>query len=265
MVLTPERRLALLAWAQERKATILEDDYDAEFRYDRQPVGSIQGLAPDLVAGMGSVSKALAPALRLGWIVSPPSLTKVIAREQAAGRPGIPGARPAGARQADRVGYVTTGTSCCMRGAYAARRHALIDALGRHAPAARLSGLAAGFHAVVRLPEAADEAEVIAAAGERSIGLHGMSRHRDDKVSRPPELVLGFGELTESSIERGIAAIGDLLSPGARFGHGGERWNGMTRAWPPSKARADELRHVGDEEADALVTAMFAARGPPTA
>ena len=72
--------------------------------------------------------------------------------------------------------------------------------------------------------------------------------------------MLGFGKLTESSIERGIASIGDLLSPGFIV-HGGERWNSMTRAWPPSKARLDELRRVGDEEADALVAAMFAARG----
>jgi GntR family transcriptional regulator / MocR family aminotransferase len=82
VVLAPERRHALLAWARERDATIIEDDYDAEFRYDREPVGTLQGLSAERVATLGTVSKALAPALRLGWIVCPPALVDSIAREK---------------------------------------------------------------------------------------------------------------------------------------------------------------------------------------
>ena len=182
--------------------------------------------------------KALAPALRLGWIVSPPSLTKVIARDKQLADRGSPALDQLALARLIESGRYDRHLRR-MRGVYAARRHALIDALGRHAPRARLSGLAAGFHAVVRLPEAADEAEVIAAAGERSIGLHGMSRYRAEQGESPPRAGPRIREATESSIERGIAAIGDLLSP-VRFGHGGERWNGMTRAWPPSKARLDK-------------------------
>src|SRR5215471_5848055 len=75
VVLAPERRLALVEWATRTNAVIIEDDYDAEFRYDREPVGALQGLAPDLVVALGTVSKSLAPVLRLGWIASPPRLT----------------------------------------------------------------------------------------------------------------------------------------------------------------------------------------------
>ena len=76
VVLAPERRQALAAWVDERAATIIEDDYDAEFRYDRDPVGALQGLAPDRVALIGTVSKSLAPTLRLGWVVCPPGIVE---------------------------------------------------------------------------------------------------------------------------------------------------------------------------------------------
>jgi GntR family transcriptional regulator/MocR family aminotransferase len=86
-----------------------------------------------------------------------------------------------------------------------------VEALARHAPELELTGLAAGFHAVLRLPDGADEEELVAAAGERSVALYGMSRYRAGGETDPPMLVLGFGNLAESSIERGIAAVGDLL------------------------------------------------------
>jgi GntR family transcriptional regulator/MocR family aminotransferase len=82
VVLAPQRRQALIAWANDRDATIIEDDYDAEFRYDREPVGAVQGLAPDRVALLGTVSKSLAPAMRLGWIVCPAALAEAIAHEK---------------------------------------------------------------------------------------------------------------------------------------------------------------------------------------
>jgi GntR family transcriptional regulator/MocR family aminotransferase len=98
-----------------------------------------------------------------------------------------------------------------MRALYAGRRRALVGALAQHAPELELTGLAAGFHAVVRLPEGADEEEVVAAARERSVALYGMARYRADGEKDPPMLVLGFGNLAESSIERGIAPVADLL------------------------------------------------------
>src|SRR4029450_12012740 len=74
VVLAPERRHALVEWAHAVDGFIVEDDYDAEFRYDRQPVGAVQGLAPDRVVAMGSTSKTLSPTLRMGWLVCPPRL-----------------------------------------------------------------------------------------------------------------------------------------------------------------------------------------------
>jgi GntR family transcriptional regulator / MocR family aminotransferase len=215
VVLAPERRQALAAWADERDATIVEDDYDAEFRYDRDPVGALQGLAPDRVALIGTVSKSLAPTLRLGWIVCPPSLVEEVAEAKELDDRGSPGL--------DQLALATLIESGRydrhlrhMRTVYAGKRRALIDALARHAPEVRLSGLAAGFHAVARLPDGRDERAVAAAARERAIGLYPVSDLRAGAGDHPPELVLGFGNLSEPAIERGVAAIADLLGTPSR-------------------------------------------------
>jgi GntR family transcriptional regulator/MocR family aminotransferase len=101
-----------------------------------------------------------------------------------------------------------------MRTTYARRRRALVESLARHAPTVRLTGLAAGFHAVAHLPHGADEHIVITAARSRKVGLHGMAEHRADAATTPPQLVLGFGNLTERTIATGIATIADILEPG---------------------------------------------------
>jgi GntR family transcriptional regulator/MocR family aminotransferase len=210
VVLAPERRHALLEWAAERDAIIIEDDYDAEFRYDREPVGALQGLAPDRVVATSSVSKTLGPTLRLGWIVCPARLADAIAEEKKQEDHGSPGLDQLALAILIESGRYDRHLRR-MRALYAGRRRALVGALARHAPELELTGLAAGFHAVVRLPEGANEEEVVAAARERSVGLYGMARYRADGETDPPMLVLGFGNLAESSIERGIAAVADLL------------------------------------------------------
>jgi GntR family transcriptional regulator / MocR family aminotransferase len=210
VVLAPDRRQSLVAWAAAADGVIIEDDYDAEFRYDRQPVGSLQGLAPDRVIAVGSVSKSLAPAIRLGWVVCPPDLAEAVAREKNVADRGSPGL--------DQLALATLIESGRydrhlrrMRGVYGARREALVQALARHAAGTPLGGLAAGFHAVARLPDGTDEQAVVAAARGRSVGLRGMSYYRMRPAAGPAELVIGFGNLNESAIARGIAAIGDLL------------------------------------------------------
>ena len=208
--LAPERRQALVAWAAERDATIIEDDYDAEFRYDREPVGALQGLAPDRVALIGTVSKSLAPALRLGWVVCPRRAARLGDRGQAAQRPRVADARAAGAGEADRVGPFDRHLRR-MRDVYGARRDTLVRTLAEQAPHVGLHGLAAGFHAVARLRPEADEQAIVEAARVRSIGLYGMSSYRPSGAGGPPQLVLGFGNLTEAAIVRGISAISDLL------------------------------------------------------
>jgi GntR family transcriptional regulator / MocR family aminotransferase len=99
-----------------------------------------------------------------------------------------------------------------MRTIYGRRRQALVDALGAHTPDTRLTGLAAGFHAVAHLPAHLDEATVIAAARDRSVRLYGMSTYRASRSATPPQLVMGFGNLTERAIARGIATIADVLA-----------------------------------------------------
>jgi GntR family transcriptional regulator / MocR family aminotransferase len=209
-LLAPERRQALLAWAAERDATVIEDDYDAEFRYDREPVGALQGLAPERVATLGSVSKSLAPGLRIGWVVCPPRLADAVAYEKRIDDRASPALDQLALAALIESGRYDRHLRR-MRGLYAAKRKALVEALARHAPGLELRGLAAGFHVVVLLPEGVEEDDVVAAARERSVGVYGLSAHRFGDGSGPPALVLGFGSVGEGAIERGIATIADLL------------------------------------------------------
>ena len=166
-------------------AVILEDDYDAELRYGDEPVGALQGLAPDRVVLLGSVSKSLAPGLRLGWVLCPPALVRPVADAKARADRGSPcwtssrwrgWCAPAG----------TTGTcagcACGTRsgGRYWSRRCA------RTRPGVRVGGLAAGFHLVASLPPGVSEEAVVAGARERSVGLYPMSAYRSSSLSSQP-------------------------------------------------------------------------------
>ncbi|MGO9901834.1 MAG: PLP-dependent aminotransferase family protein [Solirubrobacteraceae bacterium] len=208
--LAPERRHALVSWSSEHGATIVEDDYDAEFRYDRAPVGALQGLAPDRVVLIGSASKSLAPALRLGWIVCPGVLLESLTEDKRLSDRGSPTLDQLALAALIESGRYDTHLRQ-MRHVYGARRGALVEALAKRAPGIALHGLAAGFHAVADLRADADERAIIEQALERSIGLYGISSYRSGGRSGPPQLVLGFGNLTEAEIQRGIGAISDLL------------------------------------------------------
>ena len=208
--LAPERRQALVAWAGEQDATIIEDDYDAEFRYDRDPVGALQGLAPDRVALIGTVSKSLAPALRLGWIVCPARLLESVTEDKRLSDRGSPTLEQLALATLIESGRYDRHLRR-MRDVYGARRDTLVATLAEYAPHVALHGLAAGFHAVTHLRDGADERAIVEAARDRSIGLYGMSSYRPSGSAGPPQLVLGFGNLTEAAIARGIATIADLL------------------------------------------------------
>ena len=210
VVLAAARRHALAEWARRHDAFIVEDDYDSEFRYDREPVGVLQGIAPDRVFTLGTVSKSLAPAIRLGWVLAPPALAAAVAEEKLLSDRGTSGLDQLALAALIRSGRYDRHLRK-MRGVYARRRTALIEALERHAPGVRLTGLAAGFHAVAHLPEGADEDAVVAQALRRSVGLYGMAPFRAARVPAPPQLVLGFGLTGERAIEAGIAAVADLL------------------------------------------------------
>jgi GntR family transcriptional regulator/MocR family aminotransferase len=210
VVLAPERRHELIDWARRRNAIIVEDDYDAEFRYDREPVGSLQGLAPDRVVSIGTVSKSLAPALRLGWAVLPRHyFESVSAAKQVADR---------GSPTLDQLALAILLESGRydrhlrrMRAEYARRRDALVTALAEHAPHIKLTGLAAGFHAVAHLPAGADEDKVISRALAKGVRLYGMSGYRSDHARTPAQLVFGFGNTNVRAIEEGIRLVGPLL------------------------------------------------------
>jgi GntR family transcriptional regulator/MocR family aminotransferase len=212
VVLSPARRHALTDWARRGGGYVIEDDYDSEFRYDKEPVGALQGLAPDQVFLLGTASKALAPAVRLGWVHAPSPLAAAVADEKAMS--------DRGSCTLDQLALATLLTTGRydrhlrrMRTVYAARRTALTGAFARHAPRVRLTGLAAGFHAVAPLPPGAEETAVIAAARERRVGLHGMGAYRGNPdPAAPPALVMGFGNVGERAIEPAIAAVADLLS-----------------------------------------------------
>jgi GntR family transcriptional regulator / MocR family aminotransferase len=210
VVLAASRRHALVEWATRHDAFIVEDDYDSEFRYDREPVGVLQGIAPDRVFTLGTVSKSLAPAVRLGWVIAPPALAAAVAEEKILADRGTSGLDQLALAVLLRSGRYDRHLRR-MRAQYARRRTALIEALGRHAPAVRLTGLAAGFHAVAHLPGSADEEAVVAEARRRSVGLYGMAPFRATRGTAPPQLVLGFGLVGERAIEAGIAAVADLL------------------------------------------------------
>jgi GntR family transcriptional regulator/MocR family aminotransferase len=211
VLLGPDRRQRVITWARERDGWIVEDDYDAEFRYDREPVGALQGLAPDRVAAIGTVSKSLAPALRLGWVVCPPDLAAAIADEK---------------WRYDRSSQILDQLALAlliesgrydkhlrrMRGFYAERRETLVAALALHAPELELSGIAAGFHAVLHLPDGVAEEHVVAACAEHSVRVYPMSNYRADGATDPPQLVVGFGNVSTGDIERGIRVIARATS-----------------------------------------------------
>ncbi len=210
VVLAAMRRQALVEWAARNDGFVVEDDYDSEFRYDRQPVGVLQGLAPDRVFTIGTVSKSLAPAVRLGWVLVPPPLVEAVAAEKRLSDRGSSGLDQLAVAALLESGRYDRHLRH-MRAVYARRRGVLIGALGRHAPEVRLTGLAAGFHAVAHLPDSADEQQVVEAARQRSVGLYGMSPERASGAAVPPQLVFGFGNVSERAIESGIAAVADLL------------------------------------------------------
>ncbi|MFG1622706.1 PLP-dependent aminotransferase family protein [Kribbella sp. NPDC049227] len=210
VVLSPERRHELVNWATGNDGWIVEDDYDAEFRYDREPVGVVQGLAPDRVFAIGTVSKSLAPAVRLGWVLCPSSMLEAVADQKNALDRGCPGIDQLALARLMESGRYDRHLRR-VRAMYGTRRTVLLDALAEHAKGMPVSGLAAGFHAVAHLPADVDELEVREAARARSVGLYGMSTQRSTRSTTPGQLILGFGNVTNRTIQTGIAKIADLL------------------------------------------------------
>jgi GntR family transcriptional regulator/MocR family aminotransferase len=213
VALGPSRRRDLVAWADEVDGVILEDDYDAEFRYDRQPVGSLQGLDPDRVIALGSVSKTLAPAIRLGWVLAPPRFVAGIVEENRLSSRGAPGLDQEALALLMETGRFDRHLRR-VRDIYHARRDVLAAEVEHAFGPGRLHGLAAGCHALLRLPDGTSEHSVVATAATMGVRVNGLDHYRfaaPDPASgrdpRPPALVLGFGNVTEHQIRRGIRTL----------------------------------------------------------
>jgi len=218
-VLSPTRRHALVEWAHDVDGVIIEDDYDAEFRYDRQPVGSLQGLAPDRVVALGSVSKTLAPALRIGWVFTPPRFRDGIVTEKTLSCRGVPQLDQAALARLIETGRLDRHLRK-VRDSYRQRRDALVAAVDEHVAGASITGLDAGHHALLQLPEGVDEGRVVAGARAAGVALRGLGDYRvtsDDEapgVPLPPALVIGFGNVTTRQIREGIGVVGALAAAG---------------------------------------------------
>jgi GntR family transcriptional regulator / MocR family aminotransferase len=210
VVLSSHRRQALIAWARARNAVILEDDYDAEYRYDHDPMAALQGLAPERVAYVGTVSKTLAPALRIGWIVTPPRLLGDVEQEFR-----VTAAQPPTIDQVALATLIDDGGLDrhlrAMRRRYRTKRRLLIDTLAEHAPELRLSGAAAGLHVMAWLPKGRDEHAVALRAGELGVGVHELHRNCSAEREWPPALLLGYALPTESEISAGARLLAQAI------------------------------------------------------
>lgn len=210
-VLSPGRREALVRWAVERQTFIIEDDYDAEYRYDREPIGAIQGLAPERVIYAGTASKVLAPGLRLGWILAPLDLV-----DRLAGAKEMFDRGSAVIEQLAFADFVARGGFDHhlrrMRPLYRHRRDRLLDALARFAPDLRPVGISAGAHLVAMLPDDVDEAAVVKVAATLGVQVYGLQRYRLGGQDGPGGLVFGYGAITEAHIAEGIALVAQAVS-----------------------------------------------------
>lgn len=212
MTMAPGRRSALLRWAQGSGRVVIEDDYDGEFRYDRQPVGALRGLDPDRVVYAGTASKTLAPGLRLSWLAVPPWLIDPVLAVR---------------RLTDRYSGVLDQLTLAdlidsggfdrhirrMRLQYRRRRDLLITALAERVPALRPSGIAAGLHLVLTLPpDGPTEAEAVAALDKHGIALHGLRGYFSDAERHQPGLMIGYGSPPEHAFAGATHALIEVLA-----------------------------------------------------
>ncbi|MFJ8009672.1 MocR-like pyridoxine biosynthesis transcription factor PdxR [Streptomyces fagopyri] len=216
LALHPERRAAVVDWARRGDGLILEDDYDGEFRYDRQPVGALQGLDPDHVVYLGTASKSLAPGLRLGWLVLPPSLVPEVAaaKGETDWSCGVPD-------QLTLAEFLTSGAYDrhvrAARLRYRRRRDALVAQLAARTPGVRATGIAAGLHVVLRLPPGM-EPPALRAAAWHGLAVHGLDRYRhpDSTAGRTDALVVGYGTPPDHAWSGALEALCAALASTGR-------------------------------------------------
>jgi GntR family transcriptional regulator/MocR family aminotransferase len=208
-VLSSERRAELLAWAEECDGLIVEDDHDSELRYDRVAVGALQGLAPERVAFIGSLGTRLAPAIGIGWVLSPSWLTGPLTFEQALTGSGAPALDQLAFADLVHRGEFDRHLRR-MRLRYGRRRARLIEAVQAAVPDATVHGIDAGLHVLIGLAPDTDEAAALSAAAARGLGVDGLADHATRPP--PPGLVLGYGNVPDAAIGRVAQLLGEAVS-----------------------------------------------------
>jgi GntR family transcriptional regulator/MocR family aminotransferase len=209
--LSPERRAAARDWARITGGLILEDDYDGEFRYDRKPVGALQGLDPERVVYFGTASKSLAPALRVAWMVVPEHLLPdILAAKGSVEVVSV-------LEQLTLAEFITSGAFDrhvrSRRQSYRRRRDQLVAALARTAPEIRVTGMAAGLQAVLELPRGS-ESGVLQAAAREGLLVSGMSEFRHGALDGPAAqdaLVVNYSALSDSAWEGALTALCSVM------------------------------------------------------
>ncbi|MEV6551140.1 PLP-dependent aminotransferase family protein [Streptomyces sp. NPDC051597] len=205
--LHPERRAAVIDWARTTGGLVIEDDYDGEFRYDRQPVGAVQGLDPDRVVYIGSTSKSLSPALRIGWMAVPDHLVGDLL--------AVKGDREMWTGALDQLtlaDFVACGAYDRhlrrMLLSYRRRRDRLVATLRARAPHIGIDGIAAGLHAVLGLPPGT-EPSAVRAASRQGLALEGLAAYRHPDSDMPPRdgLVIGYGTPPDHAFEAALEAL----------------------------------------------------------
>ncbi|MBT2395829.1 PLP-dependent aminotransferase family protein [Streptomyces sp. ISL-100] len=210
--LHPGRRRALRAWARRTGGLIVEDDYDGEYRYDRQPVGALQGIAPDQVVYCGTVSKTLGPAVRLAWMVLPPHLVQPMAR-----------AKQEADLYTETLGQLVLADLItthaydrhirASRLRYRRRRELLLDRVAA-VPGLTPHGVPAGLHALVTLPpDGPTEQQLLTRCARRGLALRGLTELHHHPADHPQGLLIGFGAPSDRAYPAALDALFATLAP----------------------------------------------------
>ena len=215
VTLSPARRAALVAWARAHDSLVIEDDYDGEFRYDRQPVGALQALDPARVIYAGTASKALAPGIRLGWLALPRRWVGPVA--------ALKGRLDGQAPVPDQLALAELVRSGAferhlrrMRREYRRRRDVLLVALDERAPSLVPTGIAAGLHLVLQLPEGTSEAVLVNRVQERGVFVGGLRHFSSRRTSSQSGLVVGYGRPPANGYQAAVNALAEALDASLR-------------------------------------------------
>jgi GntR family transcriptional regulator / MocR family aminotransferase len=218
--LSGTRRSALVRWAIENDAVIIEDEYDAEFRYDRAPINALHALAPERVIYLGSTGKTLAPGIRLGWAVLPRELCTGVKEELALSLLHV-----AGLDQLTFADFLSRGEFDRhlrrMRSVYKRRRDILVANLQDRLPGLGISGIAAGLHVMIELASFETEADVCERARSRKICLQSLSDHALPGYEGPPGILIGYGGISEPALPAAVDELAHAFAEATVLGRDG--------------------------------------------